>query len=443
MIPLLTSKEMRDADAIAVKARGADALVKDAGTAVALCAQRLLDHSYARRVCVVVGPGLNGADGRVAAAWLTSRGALVTVLPYNQAPTRLEGYDLVVDAAFGTGASRPYVAPQISPDTLVLAVDLPSGVDADTGALLGAPMKASATLALGAFKPAHFSGPSAEIVGALHFAGLGIVTHSTDGLVEDDDLAHLVAFDVDDHKWSHALQAFVGSTLMPGAAELAVRGALAGGASMIRLASRGDVAAQVRVPPEVVHVQESKVDERCKAVVAGPGLGSDAPAWLREGLFNAKCPVVLDADGLDRPFIDDCAPHDGSWVLTPHAGEFERLAGHPVGDDRFGVVRQLAKATGCVVLLKGPRTVIAHPSGALRVVTSGTTSLATAGTGDVLSGLIAATIARGHDPFEAAALAAHLHGRAGSVVAPYATASEVATSIRTLVGQLPRPPSGV
>jgi ADP-dependent NAD(P)H-hydrate dehydratase / NAD(P)H-hydrate epimerase len=439
MIPILSLSEMRAADAKAVAARGQDALVRDAGTAVALVAQRLLGHCYARRVCVIVGPGLNGADGRVAARWLTSRGALVHVLPFDQAPDDLEGYDLVVDAAFGTGATRPYVAPRVSSGTVVLAVDLPSGVNTDTGALLGAPMKATATIALGAYKPAHFSGPSAEIVGELHFAGLGIVTSGDDSLMDDEDLTDLIMFDSDDHKWGHALQAFVGSTLMPGAAELVLRGALAGGASMIRLVSRGDVATQVRVPPEVVHVRDLKVDPRCKAVVAGPGLGPDASTWLRGGLTSATCPVVLDADGLDREFIDESAPKDGSWVLTPHAGEFERLSGRPVGDDRFGDVRELAKATGCVVLLKGPRTVIADPHGALRVVNSGTASLATAGTGDVLSGLIAATIARGHEPFEAAALAAHLHGRAGASIAPYASASEVAAAIRTLVGQLPRP----
>src|ERR1700677_4470311 len=108
MIPILSLSEMRAADAKAVAARGQDALVRDAGTAVALVAQRLLGHCYARRVCVVAGPGLNGADGRVAARWLTSRGALVHVLPFDDTPGLLEGYDLVVDAAFGTGASRPY-----------------------------------------------------------------------------------------------------------------------------------------------------------------------------------------------------------------------------------------------------------------------------------------------------------------------------------------------
>jgi len=439
MIPILSLSEMRAADALAVAARGQDALVRDAGTAVALVAQRLLGHCNARRVCVLVGPGLNGADGRVAAGWLTSRGAKVHLLPFDKAPGHLEGYDLVVDAVFGTGASRPYYAPKVSTGTAVLAVDLPSGVDTDTGVLLGEPLRATVTIALGAYKPAHFSGPSAEIVGQLQFAGLGIVNSFNSALTDDKDLDHLIALNVDDHKWAHALQAFVGSTLMPGAAELVLRGALAGGASMIRLVSRGDVATQVRVPPEVVHVKELTVDPRCKAVVAGPGLGPDAPSWLREGLTSATCPVVLDADALDRDFVDESAPKDGSWVLTPHAGEFERLSGHPVGENRFEDVLDLAKATGCVILLKGPRTVIAHPNGALRVVTSGTTSLATAGSGDILSGLIGATIARGHDSFEAAALAAHLHGRAGATIPPYASASEVATAIRTLVGRLPRP----
>jgi NAD(P)H-hydrate repair Nnr-like enzyme with NAD(P)H-hydrate dehydratase domain len=125
-------------------------------------------------------------------------------------------------------------------------------------------------------------------------------------------------------------------------------------------------------------------------------------------------------------------------VLTPHAGEFARLAGKEVGNDRFADARGLACETGCVVLLKGPTTIIAAPDGRLRVVTSGTASLATAGTGDVLAGFIAATIARGHDPLEGAALGAFLHGRAGARLAPYAHASEVATSLAELVGNLAR-----
>lgn len=435
MIPIATLSEMRRADALAVAERGQCALVSDAGTAVALCARGLLGDCRGRRVAILVGPGLNGADGRVAARWLERRGARVSEISFDEAPDLLEGYDLVIDAVLGTGATRPYVAPKVAPDTLVLALDLPSGVDSESGALLGSPLRADATIALGAFKPAHFTGASAAYVGQLFFSSLSIPVASSDALVDDRDLDDLMAFSRDDHKWSHAITALVGSTLMPGAAELVLRGALAGGASMIRLASNGHVADQVHLPPEVVHVEERDVDPRSKAVVAGPGLGADATAWLT-GLTNATCPVVLDADGLVREFIDANAPRNASWVLTPHEGEFARLLGRAPSDQRFAEVRALASDTGCVVLLKGPTTVIAHPSGALRVVNSGTATLATAGSGDVLAGLIAATIARGHEPFEAAALAAHLHGRAGAALAPYASASEIAASLRVLVAHL-------
>lgn len=438
MIPLLSLSEMRDADHAAVARRGQDALVHAAGTAVAFVARRMLTGCYGARVGVVVGPGLNGADGRVAGAWLRDRGAHVDLIEWNNAPALLAGYDLVIDAAFGTGCSRPYVAPRVAAATIILAVDLPSGVDTDTGALLGEPMIAHATVALGALKPAHLNGPAADFAGTLHFAGIGIVDSYENGLIDDDDLSSLVHAATQDHKWSHAIQALVGSTLMPGAAELVLRGALAGGASMIRLASRGDVASQVQLPPEAVHVTEPSVDARCKAVVAGPGLGPDATTWLSGAVNDLQCPLVLDADGLDRAFIDERSPRDGSWVLTPHAGEFSRLIGRDIGLDRFSDVRELARATGCVVLLKGPTTVIASPEGQLRVVNSGTTALATAGTGDVLAGLIAATIARGHEPLEAAALAAHLHGVAGARLPPYTHASDVARSAAHLVGRIAR-----
>jgi NAD(P)H-hydrate epimerase len=429
---------MREADAKASAVRGVGALVESAGTAVALHAQHLLRSCYGKRVAVVAGPGLNGADGRIAATWLRSRGARLDVVEWDHLPTQLRGYDLVIDAAFGLGCSRPFVAPKVSPGTLVLAVDLPSGVDADSGTVLGEPMVADATLALGALKPAHLAGPSAELMGEVHFAGLGIVDSFDDGLVEDADLDSLVTFHRNDHKWAYAVQAFVGSTLMPGAAQLVLRGALAGGASMIRLESRGDVAAFVQLPPEVVHSNESTVDPRSRAVVAGPGLGPDAPAWLRERLAGVTCPVVLDADGLVRTLVDELSPRDGSWVLTPHEGEFVRFTGHSLGSNRLDDVRELARATGCVVLLKGAVTVIAGPSGTLRVVKSGTPTLATAGTGDVLAGLIAATIARGHGPLNAAAMAAHLHGRAGARLVPYATASDVATKVGELLHEISR-----
>ena len=433
MIPILSASEMRAADAAETAIRGTDALVAAAGMAVALEAQAMLGSCYGSRIAVLIGPGLNGADGRVAAGWLTSRGAKVDVIDVARQPAKLTGYRLVIDAAFGLGASRPYVAPTVESGTLVLAVDLPSGVAADSGDVLGSPLTADVTLALGAIKPGLLSGPGASFVGDLHFAGLGIVKSFDDALMEDRDLLGLVEQGRNDHKWTHALQVFAGSTLMPGAADLVVRGALSAGASMIRLSSRGDIAPLVNFPSEVVHARDESVEKRCRCVVAGPGLGEGAVSWLRDPLGDVEVPVVLDADGLDRSLIADCHRSEQPWVLTPHDGEFERLTGESVGANRFESVRSLARATGCTVLLKGPTTVIADPEGRLRVVRSGTPALATAGSGDVLAGVIGATIARGHPPLDGAALGAHLHGRAGAALAPYAQASHLPDAITDIL----------
>jgi hydroxyethylthiazole kinase-like uncharacterized protein yjeF len=372
----------------------------------------------------------------VAAAWLRSRGAKVEVIEVASQPEELHGYALVIDAAFGLGCSRPYVAPVVAVGTFVLAVDLPSGVDADSGELLGAPLPADVTLALGALKPAHVTGPAAALCGHLRFAGLGIVRRFDDGLMEDSDLEVLVQRETSDHKWTHAIQVLAGSTLMPGAADLVVRGALAAGASMIRLTSHGDVAESVDLPAEVVRSEATNVEPRSKCVVAGPGLGTDALDWLRERLRDVAIPVVLDADGLDRTLVPTKTPHEDRWVLTPHEGEFVRLTGAALPANHLEAVRSLARDLDCVVLLKGATTTIADRDGRVRVVRSGTPTLATAGSGDVLSGVIGATIARGHDQLEAAALGAHLHGRAGASLPVYASASDIPQAISDIIASL-------
>jgi ADP-dependent NAD(P)H-hydrate dehydratase / NAD(P)H-hydrate epimerase len=436
VIPLLSTAQMREADALAVGRVGPDALVAAAGTAVALEAQSLLGSCYGSRVAVLVGPGLNGADGRVAASWLRSRGAKVDVIDVANQPEELRGYALVIDAAFGLGCSRPYVAPRVAVGTVILAVDLPSGVDSDSGDFLGSPMSADVTLALGALKPAHVAGPAAAICGHLRFAGLGIVQRFDDGLMEDSDLGVLVQRETTDHKWTHAIQVLAGSTLMPGAADLVVRGALAAGASMIRLTSRGDVAESVDLPAEVVRSNSSTVEPRSRCVVAGPGLGTESLDWLRERLTDVSMPVVLDADGLDRTLVPSKTSPESRWVLTPHEGEFVRLTGEPLPANHLDAVRALARELDCVVLLKGATTVVADRDGRVRIVRSGTPTLATAGSGDVLSGVIGATIARGHDPLEAAALGAHLHGRAGASLPVYASASDIPLAISEIVASL-------
>jgi hydroxyethylthiazole kinase-like uncharacterized protein yjeF len=205
---------------------------------------------------------------------------------------------------------------------------------------------------------------------------------------------------------------------------------------MIRLSSRGDVAELVDLPAEVVRSEEATIEKRCRCVVAGPGLGADSVDWLRERLIDVSVPVVLDADGLHRSLIHSKTSDEQRWVLTPHEGEFERLTGEPLPANRLEAVRSLARDTNCVVLLKGATTLIADRDGRVRAVRSGTPTLATAGSGDVLSGVIGATIARGHEPLEAAALAAHLHGRAGAALPVYASASDIPMAIEDIIAAL-------
>jgi hydroxyethylthiazole kinase-like uncharacterized protein yjeF len=170
--------------------------------------------------------------------------------------------------------------------------------------------------------------------------------------------------------------------------------------------------------------------------VAGPGLGTDALEWLRERLDDLSMPVVLDADGLDRDLVPSKTSSEVRWVLTPHEGEFARLTGEVLPANHLDAVRALARELDCVVLLKGATTTIADRDGRVRIVRSGTPTLATAGSGDVLSGVIGATIARGHDQLEAAALGAHLHGRAGASLPVYASASDIPLAISEIIASL-------
>jgi NAD(P)H-hydrate epimerase len=436
VIPLVSSAVMRECDAREVARRGVQTLVRAAGVRVAHEAHQMLGSLYGSRVCALVGPGLNGADGRVAAGSLRARGSLVDVVSVANQPAELRGYDLVIDAAFGLGCTRPYVAPHLGAGTKVLAVDLPSGVDADTGAVLGRPLHADVTLALGALKFAHVDGDASAYAGELRFAGLGIVVPLDNALIVDDDLDAYVMEQLDDHKWTHAISVLAGSPRMPGAAVLVCSGALSAGASMVRLESKGEVASLVALPVEVVRVRGPEVDPRSRCVVAGPGLGTKSGPWLHERLNDTALTTVFDADALTPEVVS--LPRHAPRVLTPHAGEFERLSGAALGAQRIVAARKLAQATDCVVLLKGPRTIIASPDGRIRVVNSGTSALATAGSGDVLSGMIGAAIARGHEALDAAALSAHLHGRAGAQLTPYQSSYALADAVRQVLNSRSR-----
>ena len=434
MIPVCTVREMREADAAAIAMVGSETLIARAGYAVGRVVASYAGYTYGLRVVVILGSGNNAEDGRVAGRYLSERGAHVDYVTLPCEDIVLA--DVVIDAVVGLGASRPVMMPRVPDDALVVAVDVPSGVDCDSGEVHGEVLRADVTVALGALKFAHLLEPAAGYCGDVLLDTLDIESSPTTYVIEDSDLEGVIATQRDDHKWQHALFVAAGSTLMPGAAALVCRAAAVCGASMIRLASASPLSADHPLPDEVVRAEGPAIDERCAAVVVGPGVGRDdeALAFAREVIRSARVPLVIDADALDRDHL--VARHVGvPCVVTPHAGEMARLieggTSSPLSD-----TRTLARECDVVALRKGPLTIVADPSGATRMIISGTPALASAGTGDVLSGVIGALLARGLQPLEAAALGAHLHGVAGQLLDPYATASEMDHALRQVLAEL-------
>ena len=421
MIPIVTPTEMKSLDAGAPEP--VEVLVARAGGAVARAAVELLGGTYGRRVLVVAGKGNNGADGHEAARRLRRLGAAVTVVPAEDPRHRQHGWDLVIDAAYGTGFRGSWRPPEPG-SSPVLAVDIPSGVDGLTGEVGAAALPARRTVTFAALKPGLVLSPGRELAGALTLADIGIDVAGTGraSLVEDADVAAwLPERPSEAHKWQTAVWVVAGSAGMTGAAHLAARSAQRAGAGYVRLSVPGGTAGEGS-PVEAVATalaSEGWADtvladlHRFRAVVVGPGLGRDAVAAgeVRRLMERSDIPMVVDGDGLSA-----LGKHPvglvPSTVLTPHDGEYARLTGHPPEADRLTAARRLAAASGATVLLKGSTTVTAGPGGEVLVTTTGGPRLATAGTGDVLSGLIAALLAGGLEPATAAAAGAHLHGRA-------------------------------
>lgn len=401
MIPVLTPEEMKAVDEAAPEP--VEVLVERAGAAVARTALRMLGQGYGKRVVVVAGKGNNGADGRAAARRLERAGVRVQIV--DPGPAVLPPCDLVIDAAFGTGFRRTYDPPDVPAEIPVLAVDVPTGgvVEADV------------TVTFAALKPQHLF----DDCGVVEVADIGLDAASAARawLVEDDDVvAALPRRSRDAHKWQTAVFVAAGSPGMWGAPLLVARGAMRAGSGYVRLGVPGGMempagheAVAVDLPASGWADAVLPELERCQALVLGPGLGrSDETAkQVRRLVADSPVPVVVDADGLnvlgEQPQAEGC-------VLTPHDKEYERLAGRPVGDDRLAAARDLATTTGATVLLKGSTTVVARPDGLAYFAAAGRPALATAGTGDVLSGVIGAFLARGLAPLEAAAFAAHVHG---------------------------------
>jgi hydroxyethylthiazole kinase-like uncharacterized protein yjeF len=426
MLPVLTPDEMAAVDAAAPEP--VEVLIGRAGAALAREALALLGGAYGRRVVVVAGKGNNGNDGREAARRLERRGVRVEVIAAPDAPPELPASDLVIDAAYGTGFRGEYMAPDPA-GAPVLAVDIPSGVDGLTGQAGGRPVRAIRTVTFAALKPGLLFHPGRALAGEVTVADIGLdVSGARVGVVERADVAEWVPERaVDAHKWRAAVMVAAGSPGMTGAAHLAARAAYRANAGMVRVATPG-LESDPALPTEAVGVgvpaagwDAVVIEElaRMGALVLGPGLGRGAPAVaaIHHLVGSAPVPLVVDGDGLwalgtQAAEIIARRGHGDATVLTPHDGEFGRLAGEPPGTDRIAAARGLATAAGTIVLLKGPTTVVAHPDGRVRLNAAGDARLATAGTGDVLSGVIGALLAQGLDAFDAAAAGPWLHARA-------------------------------
>jgi hydroxyethylthiazole kinase-like uncharacterized protein yjeF len=451
---------VRAAERAAMEAAPPGALMQRAAAGLAAeCVRILRGGVYGTPVAILVGAGDNGGDALYAGARLAGRGAAVTAVllapdrahPAGLAALRSAGgravpagsavaegiiaaATLVVDGIVGIGGAgglRPAAAGLVRAVTgTVVAVDLPSGVDADTGAVGGEAVRADVTVTFGGLKPGLLVGAGAEHAGEIRLVEIGLDLPEPDLRVLDPaDVARLLPRPGprDDKYTRGVVGVAAGSSTYPGAGVLCTGSAVHGGAGMVRYA--GSAAEHVRSRwPEVI-VTEGKPSEagRVQAWVVGPGIGTDdAAAGLLRDVLAQDVPVLVDADGLtllaQEPEL--ARSRTAPTVLTPHDREFERVAG-PVGVDRVGAARRAAAELGVTLLLKGNATVVAGPDGSAYVNPTGTPWLATAGSGDVLSGLGGALLAGGLEPATAAALAAYVHGLAGSIAAGGATTSAV------------------
>ena len=458
---VLTVAQMRAAEEDLIRAGSSvDELMQIAGRGAAEWVWRVAGH---HAVTVLCGPGNNGGDGYVIAETLRAPGARVRVVaamePRSDAARTaralyqgevfgpeadaddlgtVSGDRVLVDCLFGSGLVRPLsdelfalLSRLAASHHRLIAVDLPSGVESDSGMALnpGLPHY-QLTVALGAWKQAHFLMPAAASMGQLRLVGIGCAAVS--GAAEVVARPVIAAPDAETHKYRRGLLAVVGGA-MAGAAELACAAAMGAGAGYVRLLGDGRAlyprsAALVADPRPL---DEALADERIAATLIGPGLGRDIAARARlEAVLAVGHRLVLDADGLVLLRRDDAV---GEGVATPHDGELaalERAFGLDGVGTKLDRARALAAATGLVILAKGPDTLIAAPDGRATFAHRAPVWLSTAGTGDVLAGIVASRLASGLATFEAAGEAVWLHGEAARLAGPVLSADDLAAQVR-------------
>jgi hydroxyethylthiazole kinase-like uncharacterized protein yjeF len=475
MIEVLTNTEMAEADRLAIGGGVAGiALMESAGRAVADTVERL--KPTRGRVVVVAGPGNNGGDGFVAARLLTERGYNVDALLVGELAQlkgdaalaakkwtgpvvaaqagKLAGADVMIDALFGAGLDRPVeglaramIETMNAQSSPVVAVDLPSGINGSSGAVMGAAVNATATVTFFRKKPAHLLVPGRLHCGAISVADIGIpaAVLARIGPQTFENIPELwrQSFPVPRHQGQkydrgHAV-VVSGPSWSTGAARLAARGALRAGAGLMTIASprealavnaTASLAVMVRPVDGAAEFTEFLSDRRLNAVAIGPGLGvNETTCQLVLAALAGERAVVLDADAITsfakapRRLAEALQTRGQKpTLLTPHDGEFSRYFW--VLDERTKVgskldkTRLAAKLVGSTVLLKGPDTVVASADGRACIAANAPAYLATAGAGDVLTGIAAGLLAQGMPAFEAAAAAVWLHGEAANAFGP-------------------------
>jgi hydroxyethylthiazole kinase-like uncharacterized protein yjeF len=446
------------------------ALMQRAAAGLAAACGDVLGRVYGARVVVLVGSGSNGGDALFAGARLARRGAAVIAVLLAPDRTHPEGLaallaaggrtvglergpgviaraDLVMDGITGIGGKgglRPEAVPLAEAAdrsrAAVVAVDLPSGMDADTGEVPGAAVRADATVTFGTYKSGLLIDPAAGLAGALRLIDIGLAAHlgppALEALQHADVAALLPDPSGESDKYSRGVVGIAaGSERFPGAAVLAVSGALRAGAGAVRYVGPGGTAVLARHPEVLVSTGSPHDAGRVQAWVVGPGLGDSADARKAvDEVLESEVPVLVDADGLRLMDADRLRGRAAPTVLTPHAGEAAALLGwarEDVEARRLDAVKTLAARFGATVLLKGSTTLVADPAGGVpvRVNPTGTAWLATAGSGDVLSGLTGSLLAARLAPRDAASVGAYLHGLSARLVGGPLAALDVADAI--------------
>ncbi|ANY20790.1 Bifunctional NAD(P)H-hydrate repair enzyme Nnr [Tsuneonella dongtanensis] len=451
---VLTAAEMRAAeDALIDAGTSVDELMLRAGRGAAEWVWRV---AAGRPVTVLCGPGNNGGDGYVIAETLRARGLAVVVIAPAEPGTaaartardRWQGRvaqdaagahgGVFVDCLFGSGLTRPLseehealLAELAAHHAYSVAIDLPSGVATDDGALLGRVPRFDLTLALGAWKPAHFLIPALSRLGESRLVDIGVEASASAASVYPRPRVSAPARDA--HKYTRGLVGVVAGA-MPGAALLAAESAMRGGAGYVKLLSPvSHPAAPAALVVDHGDLDEVLADARWSALLVGPGLGRDDAARERlEAALARGVPTVLDADALHLLDDDALEGVDPARILaTPHAGELARLCETfgIEGEGKVARARALAGRTGITILAKGPDTILASADGRLAYFPPAPSWLASAGTGDVLAGLAASRLAISGDPFKAAGEAVWLHSEAGRMAGPALTADDMVSAI--------------